>query len=135
MTPRHRSKSALTDLQQAILDVLWSQGPATSEEIREALLPRHPLKDPSVRTLLRRLEARGFVSHRTDGKVFVYRAAEARRGVAARAVRQIIERFWSGVTLPKTEPCSMIEVSSSSGSVRASTAFSALGTPARAAMV
>jgi BlaI family penicillinase repressor len=98
MTPRHRSKPHLTELQQAILDVLWSKGPVTSEEIRESLLPRHPLKDPSVRTLLRRLEARGFVTHDMDGKVFRYRAVEARQGLAARAVRQIIDRFWSGST-------------------------------------
>jgi len=91
-------RAHLTDLQQAILDVLWSKGPATSEQIREALLPDHPLKDPSVRTLLRRLEARGLLTHDTDGKVFVYRAVEARHGLAARAVRQIIDRFWSGST-------------------------------------
>jgi len=88
----------LTDLQQAILDILWSKGPATSEQIREALLPRHPLKDPSMRTLLRRLEARGLVTHETDGKAFVFRAVEARHGLAARAVQQIIDRFWSGST-------------------------------------
>jgi len=99
MTPRHRSsRPHLTELQQAILDVLWSKGPATSEQIREALLPDHPLKDPSVRTLLRRLEARGLLTHDTQGKVFVYRAVEARHGLAARAVRQIIDRFWSGST-------------------------------------
>jgi BlaI family transcriptional regulator, penicillinase repressor len=99
MTRRHRApKPHLTDLQQAILDVLWSKGPATSEQIREALLPDHPLKDPSVRTLLRRLEARGLITHDTDGKLFVYRAVEARDGLAARAVRQIIDRFWSGST-------------------------------------
>lgn len=98
MTRRHSAKPHLTELQQAILDVLWSKGPVTSEEIREALLPRHPLKDPSVRTLLRRLEARGFVTHEADGKVFRYRAVEARQGLAARAVKQIIDRFWSGST-------------------------------------
>jgi predicted transcriptional regulator len=98
MTKRHRSRPQLTELQQAILDVLWSAGPATSEQIREALLPRHPLKDPSVRTLLRRLEARGLVTHDADGKAFVFRAVEARHGLAARAVRQIIDRFWSGST-------------------------------------
>ena len=99
MTPRHTSsKAQLTELQQAILDVLWSTGPATSEQIREALSRKHPLKDPSVRTLLRRLEVRGLITHDTDGKVFVYRAVEARHGLAARAVRQIIDRFWSGST-------------------------------------
>ena len=52
--------------QQAILDQLWSRGPATPDQIREALLPAHRLKDSSVRTLLRRLEIRGYVSHRLE---------------------------------------------------------------------
>ena len=96
MTLSNISRRPLTELQQAILDCLWSRGPSTAEQVREGLLPRHPLKDSSVRTLLRRLEARGFLSHRLDGKVFVYRAAVPARSVAARAVRQIIERFCAG---------------------------------------
>jgi predicted transcriptional regulator len=86
----------LTELQQAILDRLWSTGSATADQIRAALLPAHRLKDSSVRTLLRRLEARGYVSHRLDGKTFVYEATMAPTRVAAHSVRQIIDRFWSG---------------------------------------
>jgi len=86
----------LTDLQQAILDYIWTHGPSTSEQLREGLRPRHPLKDSSVRTLLRRLEDRGYVTHTAEGKVFVYNAASRRTSVAARAVKQIIDRFWSG---------------------------------------
>ena len=96
MTDRNISRRPLTDLQQAILDVIWSQGSATADQVREALRLRHPLKDSSVRTLLRRLEARGYLTHRVEGNVFVYRAKLPRRSVAARAVQQIIERFWSG---------------------------------------
>jgi len=86
----------LTELQQAILDHLWSAGSGTAEQIREALHPAHPLKDSSIRTLLRRLEARGFLRHTVDGKVFVYHAAVPSRSVAARAVQHIIDRFCSG---------------------------------------
>lgn len=96
MTARNKSKGLLTELQQAILELLWSEGSATAERVREGLHPHHVLKDPSVRTLLRRLEARGYVTHRLKGKVFVYGAAVPRQSVAARAVRQVIERFWSG---------------------------------------
>ena len=96
MTNRNTLTRPLTELQQAILDFIWAHGPASADQVREALLPRHPLKDSSVRTLLRRLEARGYLSHRLEGKVFVYQAAVPARGVAARAVRQIIERFCSG---------------------------------------
>ena len=49
-----------------------------------------------MRTLLRRLEARGYVSHRLDGKTFVYQATMAPKRVAAHSVRQMIDRFWSG---------------------------------------
>ena len=96
MTPRNSSTHSLTELQQAILDFIWARGSATAEQVREALSPEHPLKDSSVRTLLRRLEERGFVKHRLKGKIFVYQAAIPARSVAARAVQHIIERFCSG---------------------------------------
>jgi BlaI family transcriptional regulator, penicillinase repressor len=96
VTPRNTQRRPLTELQQAILDQLWSSGPATADQIREALLPTHRLKDSSVRTLLRRLETRGYVSHRLEGKTFVYEATIAPQRVAAHSVRQMIDRFWSG---------------------------------------
>lgn len=96
MTNRNITRRPLTDLQQAILEFIWANGPSTSEQVREGLAGEHPLKDSSVRTLLRRLEERGYVTHTTDGKIFVYSATAARRSVAARAVRQIIDRFCSG---------------------------------------
>ena len=96
VTNSNIQRRPVTELQQAILDRLWSSGPATAEQIREALLPAHRLKDSSVRTLLRRLEARGYVSHRLEGKTFVYAAMMAPKRVAAHSVRQIIDRFWSG---------------------------------------
>jgi len=86
----------VTELQQAILDVVWSRKGATADAVRQALQPRFPLKDSSVRTLLRRLEVRGYLSHRVEGKVFVYRAQVPPRSLAARAVRHIINRFFAG---------------------------------------
>ena len=96
MTLRNISKQPLTDLQQAILNFIWAKGAATAEAVREGLLPKHPLKDSSVRTLLRRLEERGYLTHKAEGKVFIYRAKVQARSVAARAVRHIIERFCAG---------------------------------------
>ena len=96
MTLRNRTHRPLTELQQAILDFLWSEGPATAEQVREALLAKHPLKDSSVRTLLRRLESQGHLHHRLEGKTFLYTAVAPPRSLAARTVRQLIERFWGG---------------------------------------
>jgi BlaI family penicillinase repressor len=96
MTLRNNSSRPITELQQAILNFIWSQGSATAEQVREALLPAHPLKDSSVRTLLRRLEERGYLRHKVEGKIFVYEAKVPSRSVAARAVQHIIDRFCSG---------------------------------------
>jgi predicted transcriptional regulator len=97
VTSRNVSSRPLTELQQAILNFIWSKESATADQVREGLRAAHPLKDSSVRTLLRRLEARGFISHEVmAGNTFVYRASVPATGVAARAVRHIIERFCAG---------------------------------------
>jgi BlaI family penicillinase repressor len=96
VTRRNTATRPLTELQQAILNVIWSAGPSTSEQVREAVRSAHPLKDSSVRTLLRRLEARGYLSHHVAGNTFVYRALAPASSVAARAVRSIIDRFCAG---------------------------------------
>jgi predicted transcriptional regulator len=86
----------LTDLQQAILDYIWSDGPVNADQVREALMPKHPLKDSSVRTLLNRLVERGYLHRKMGEKTYVYQAAVEATGVAARMVRQIIRRFCDG---------------------------------------
>jgi predicted transcriptional regulator len=86
----------LTELQQAILESIWKQGSLTADRVRESLLPKHRLKDSSVRTLLRRLENQGYLRHRLDGKTYVYEASESPASSAARTVRHLIERFWHG---------------------------------------
>lgn len=96
MTLSNTVRRPLTDLQQAILDFIWEHGPVSADEVRQALLPKYPLKDPTVRTMLRRLEARGYIAHRTEGKVFMYRAKVHSRSIAANVVRNIIKRFCAG---------------------------------------
>ena len=96
MTVRNTSRRPLTELQQAILETIWNQGPVTADQVREGLLPKHPLKDSSVRTLLRRLEGQGYLRHRLKGKTYVYEASESPASAAARTVRRLIERFWAG---------------------------------------
>jgi predicted transcriptional regulator len=78
------------------MDYIWSQGPVTAEQCREALAPSRPMKDSTIRTILRRLEEKGYVSHEVEGRTFIYRASDARQNVAAQAVKSIIDRFCGG---------------------------------------
>ena len=49
-----------------------------------------------MRTVLRRLEEKGYVTHTVDGRTYVYRAAEARGNVAAKAVKRVVDWFCNG---------------------------------------
>jgi BlaI family penicillinase repressor len=78
------------------MEILWKRGSGTAEQIREALAPRHALKDSTIRTILRRLQEKGYVNHRLEGKAFVYSGVEKPRNLAVRAVRQILDKFCDG---------------------------------------
>ncbi len=86
----------LGEVEQAVMDFLWTHGPSTAEICREALASSRPMKDSTIRTVLRRLEEKGYVDHKVEGRTFVYAASDARQNVAVRAVRGIIDRFCGG---------------------------------------
>ena len=97
MTNTHiKRPKGLGEVEQMVMDYVWANSPCTADSCREALAATRPMKDSTVRTVLRRLEEKGFVSHSIDGRTFVYRAAENRQNVAVRAVKSIIDRFCGG---------------------------------------
>ena len=86
----------LGDVEQAVMDYIWTQDSVTAESCREALATSRPMKDSTIRTVLRRLEEKGYLTHEVEGRTYVYRASDARQNVAVRAVRGIIDRFCGG---------------------------------------
>jgi len=91
-----KARKGLSELEHLVMAVVWQRGEATTEEVRMALEKRHPMKESTARTILSRLQEKGYVTHRTDGRSNVYKGLDAPANVAARAVRQIIERFCGG---------------------------------------
>ena len=91
-----REKPSLSPLENSVMSIVWSHGQATAELVRKELEPRQSLKESTVRTILRRLEAKGYVRHATVGRTYVYSATSASRNVAADVVRSLIERFCNG---------------------------------------
>lgn len=78
------------------MKAVWDAGPCSVETVHEAVSRHHKLKETSTRTLLRRLEKKGYLLHESEGRAYIYRAVEPPRSLAARAVRQIIDRFCRG---------------------------------------
>lgn len=84
----------LGELERSILSIVWRRATATAEQVREDL--ERPLKDSTVRTVLRRLEDKGYLQHSLENRTFVYRPAESRQHVAGRAVQRIVDWFCEG---------------------------------------
>ena len=93
---KHPRPKNLGEVEQSVMDYVWSHGPSTAEECREALASARPMKDSTIRTVLRRLEEKGYLTHAIEGRTFVYQASDARQNVAVRAVKGIIDRFCGG---------------------------------------
>jgi BlaI family transcriptional regulator, penicillinase repressor len=81
-------------LELEVMQLVWAHAPITAEMVRERL--DRPLKESTVRTVLRRLEEKGFVSHSIEGRTYVFRAVDDRRNVAAKAVRRVADWFCNG---------------------------------------
>jgi predicted transcriptional regulator len=84
----------LGELERDLLTIVWRVGSVTAEQVREEL--DRPLKDSTIRTVLRRLEEKGYLTHQTENRTFIYRPAESRQKVAGRAVKRIVDWFCDG---------------------------------------
>ena len=84
----------LTELQLAIMSVLWKKSTATVADVHDAIGARRGLAPATVATLLRRLEKKGAVTHETEGRQFVYRAlissAAARRSMLSEVAERLL---------------------------------------------
>jgi len=91
--PEH-DPAELGDLERDLLLLVWRLGSTTADQVREAL--GRPLKDSTIRTVLRRLEEKGYLEHSVENRTFIYRPAESPQRVAGRAVQRIVDWFCAG---------------------------------------
>jgi predicted transcriptional regulator len=92
MPERHE----ITELQLAILRLLWERGEATVSELWEALHDERGLAQTTVATLVARLQRRGIVARRTRERQYVYRATITEADVQHSMVNELTERLFAG---------------------------------------
>ncbi|HEV2148841.1 MAG TPA: BlaI/MecI/CopY family transcriptional regulator [Longimicrobiaceae bacterium] len=86
----------LTELQLEVMEVLWSRGEATVLEVQEAIRAERGLAHSTVATLLSRLEKRGLIDHRVEGRQFFYRPIVSRDAVRETMVEGVVDRLFGG---------------------------------------
>ena len=90
------SRQQLTELQLAILRIIWDKGEATVQDIWEALHPERGLAQTTIATVLSRLERRGVVTRRAQARQYHYRAAVTEQDVQHSMVGELTERLFDG---------------------------------------
>ena len=90
------ARHTLGDLQHAIMTVLWQRGEATTNEVHEALRDERGLAFTTIATMLRKMEDKGVVAHRAEGRQFVYRPTVTEDQVRRSMVGELVERLFGG---------------------------------------
>lgn len=86
----------LTGLQLSVLDVLWERGEATTQDVWARLTEDRPLALTTVATIMSRLERKSVLTHRREGRQYVYRATVTRSEVRRSKVRELTENLFGG---------------------------------------
>jgi BlaI family penicillinase repressor len=83
-------------LQLQIMQILWREGEANAREITDALSAQGPVMHSTVQTILRKLEAKGAVAHRQEGRTFIFRPLYEQSDVTESATRDLLTRVFHG---------------------------------------
>lgn len=86
----------LTNLQMDVMQVLWQQNEATVSQVHAALHEERQLAMTTVATLLSRLEKYGLLTHRTEGRQYVYRPLVSQSEVRRSQLTDLINQFFHG---------------------------------------
>ncbi|HWH56386.1 MAG TPA: BlaI/MecI/CopY family transcriptional regulator [Terriglobales bacterium] len=89
-----KPSTTLTEAELRIMEILWTQGPGTVQQVLDALPGKPALAYNSVLTTIRILERKGYVEHIKDGRAHVYRALLERKDATRSEIRHLMSRFF-----------------------------------------
>lgn len=84
-----------TDAERAVLEVLWRRKEASVREVTDELCRTKPVAYTTVLTVFKILDRKGYVTHRSEGRAFIYRAAISRAQARSSALQQVLAQFFN----------------------------------------
>jgi len=86
----------LGKLQRSVMELVWEMGEATVHQVRDRLERKSKPAYTTILTAMQKLEKAGWLTHRADGKTYVYLPTRTRRQAGASSVRSFMERMFDG---------------------------------------
>jgi BlaI family penicillinase repressor len=97
MANKINSEIRLGKLELQIMNVVWDRGKATVHDVKNALSRRKPAYS-TILTMMRKLEAKGYLEHEVDGRTYVYRPLISQQAVRQGVLGDLVERLFEGST-------------------------------------
>lgn len=86
----------LSPAQRQLMEIIWDRGEASASEVRKLFSQERALARNTVRTMLLRMEEKGWLTHRVEGRTHFYRAAVAKDATVGQKVQEIIDTLCGG---------------------------------------
>lgn len=86
----------LNRLELQIMKIIWKRGEATVREVKEELDKKRPLAYSTIATMMQYLERKGFLTHKSGGRAYVYKPLVGYEEVAKGMVQDLIDRLFNG---------------------------------------
>jgi predicted transcriptional regulator len=86
----------LSRAQREIMEIVWARGEISASALKQLLSAKREVSRNTARTLLERMEQKGWLTHRAEGRTFLYRAVHPRPAAIGAEVRGFIDRICGG---------------------------------------
>ena len=96
MAKKQSNLPELSPAQREIMEIVWERAEVTATEVRHILSRTRKVARNTVRTLIERMEDKGWLEHREEGRTFLYKAARPRHDTIGQKVREIVETVCGG---------------------------------------
>jgi predicted transcriptional regulator len=96
MPKKRRSLPGLSQAQQELMEIIWQRGELSATQVRKALAGKRKLARNTVRTLLERMEDKGWLRHRQEGRTFFYSATQPREASVGRKIMEVVDELCGG---------------------------------------
>jgi BlaI family transcriptional regulator, penicillinase repressor len=96
MTKKKRSLHGLGELQAEVMEIVWEAGEATVSHVHERIGRRRRVTYTTVLTAMQKLEKKGWLTHRTEGRAYVYQPQRTREEAHAGLVHDLLKHAFRG---------------------------------------
>ncbi|NIP27883.1 MAG: BlaI/MecI/CopY family transcriptional regulator [Phycisphaerae bacterium] len=99
MPKKKLSEIRLGRLEMQIMNVVWDKGQATVHDVKDVISRGRKPAYSTILTMMRKLEAKGYLSHDVDERTYVYRATISRQTVRQGVIGDLLDRLFEGSPL------------------------------------